>query len=122
MSTTRHHPRSRLPVGLCATYTELGRIGAAPRMTPMNTPFRGGIGDETARARDLRSLRLVVAFHYVAGALLALLSCLFVVLIRLAMGALKMPPSPQDATWFFRTLQSGTSFRTLRMCRCRPHR
>ena len=70
----------------------------------MNTPFRGGIGDETARARDLRSLRLVVAFHYVAGALLALLSCLFVVLIRLAMGALKMPPSPQDATWSFRPL------------------
>lgn len=66
----------------------------------MNTPFRGSIGDETARARDLKNLRLVVALHYVAGALLALFSSLVVVLTRVAFGALKTPA----ATWSVRPL------------------
>jgi uncharacterized RDD family membrane protein YckC len=68
----------------------------------MNTPFRGSIGDETARAHDLKNLHLAVVLHYVAGALLALLSCVCFVLTRLAMAAamasLVKTPSAQDAT------------------------
>jgi hypothetical protein len=44
----------------------------------MNDPSRFGVGDEPSRAADLKNLRVVGVLHYVAGALLALFSSLFI--------------------------------------------